>query len=899
MSEPNMPQGRKRKVTGTASMGERKDEGLGTGPVGDGSRQEENPQQAAPQESQPQQPQQAQQPQQPQPQHRPPQRPQSGFHGPRAGGQQNANGQRGVGSNLIGGLLGGMLNGGGQSSGPASNAGTNGSGSQSSGSGMGSLFSGGSSSGGSSGGGFKLNGKTILILIVIAVGLFFVMRNFGGTPATDGTSGGGGGGIGSAILSSLLGGGSSVSTGSMSSLFGGGSTASSGYTTGSSYGNGNYTNLLRDVDPDARAKYFTPKKNGNDTVTVLIYLCGTDLESRSSMATRDLQEMAKAKFDDEKVRVIVYTGGCTNWHVKEISNTKNQVWRVYSGGKFERIAEENDRGMTVPGTLSGFLQYGIDKYPASRYQLILWDHGGGSVSGYGYDEKNKQAGTLDLAELQVELRNGLRDAKGKAVKLDFLGFDACLMATAETALMAEEFADYLIASEETEPGIGWYYTDWLTALGDNPSIATLDLGKIICDSFISACNSQAAGQKTTLSVVDLAELKHKMPEALRDFSTSVTSMVKNGEYQAVSTARNGAREFAASTQIDQVDLADLATRIGNEEAKNLIKVIGSAVKYNRATFNGAYGLSNYFPYRKATNVSKAVKINNEVEVDSSYNECIRAFAAMAGGGAYAGSGYSGYNTAATALSGNSYGSMDSISSLLGMFLGGDGRDLSGVLDETATVAYLTDNTLRDADLTVRQENGQYTLTLPAEKWSLITDAAVNLFYYDAAHNGYVDLGYDNVYDKQGNTLYCDQSGAWITLNGKLVAYYVENAIDGGAYGYIPVLINDLRYELTTYYDGDAFHVVGARRVYKDETEAVAKSEEALQFPIRVQPIFDFYDSNYKYQDSFKYGDAITFNSPDEMKIEEAVIDKPENLLCSYRLTDIYQQRWWTNTYKIK
>ena len=93
-------------------------------------------------------------------------------------------------------------------------------------------------------------------------------------------------------------------------------------------------------------------------------------------------------------------------------------------------------------------------------------------------------------------------------------------------------------------------------------------------------------------------------------------------------------------------------------------------------------------------------------------------------------------------------------------------------------------------------------------------------------------------------------------------------------------------------------MVGARRVYKGETEAIAKSEEALEFPITIQPIFDFYDNNYNYQDSYQYGDSITINSPAELKITESIITNPENLLYSYRLTDIYQQHWWTSTYKI-
>lgn len=44
-------------------------------------------------------------------------------------------------------------------------------------------------------------------------------------------------------------------------------------------------------------------------------------------------------------------------------------------------------------------------------------------------------------------------------KFAFIGFDACLMATVETANMLVPHADYMFASEETEPGYGWDYTE--------------------------------------------------------------------------------------------------------------------------------------------------------------------------------------------------------------------------------------------------------------------------------------------------------------------------------------------------------------------------------------------------------------------------------------------------------
>ena len=46
------------------------------------------------------------------------------------------------------------------------------------------------------------------------------------------------------------------------------------------------------------------------------------------------------------------------------------------------------------------------------------------------------------------------------------------MSTLETELVSAKYADYLIASEEVEPGTGWYYTDWLNAISKNTSLPT-------------------------------------------------------------------------------------------------------------------------------------------------------------------------------------------------------------------------------------------------------------------------------------------------------------------------------------------------------------------------------------------------------------------------------------------
>ncbi|MGN0679423.1 MAG: clostripain-related cysteine peptidase, partial [Oscillospiraceae bacterium] len=228
-----------------------------------------------------------------------------------------------------------------------------------------------------------------------------------------------------------------------------------GYNGGYS-GNNGYTDnyipsgkLDTSVAAGSRDKRTQILGSNRDTVTIMVYMCGTDLESKHGMASADMEEMraASSAFGDN-FNVIVYTGGCSGWK-NGVSSSVNQIYKV-KNGKIQCLSDNAGRGaMTDPNTLSSFIQFCAEHFPANRNELILWDHGGGSVSGYGYDEKNKSSGSMSLAGIDKAL-------KSAKVKFDFIGFDACLMATAENALMLDEHADYLIASEETEPGIGWY-----------------------------------------------------------------------------------------------------------------------------------------------------------------------------------------------------------------------------------------------------------------------------------------------------------------------------------------------------------------------------------------------------------------------------------------------------------
>ena len=705
----------------------------------------------------------------------------------------------------------------------------------------------------------------------------------------------------------------------LNSLYGslGGGNVSAGWNNGSNTGS-----LNTDVAAGVREKYTNILGNGNDKATIMVYLCGTDLESRSKMATSDLQEMIDAEISED-VNILIYSGGCRQWQNRAMSSRTNQIWKVEDDGM---VCLEKDLGsyaMTDPDTLSYFIRWCASKYPANRNSLIFWDHGGGSVSGFGYDEKFASTGSMSLAEIDQALTEA-------NVQFDFVGFDACLMATAENALMLSKHADYMIASEETEPGIGWYYTNWLTEYSKDTSMSTLEIGKNIIDDFIGTCARRCSGQSTTLSIVDLAEVETTIPETLTAFSMDTYDLIKNEEYAKVSNARSGAREFGVSSKIDQVDLVHLAKNMGTEEGDTLAEAVLGSVKYNRTSSNmtNSYGLSIYFPLRKVSLVDDAVETYEQIGMDEEYRRCIEAFASMEvsgqvmsggtsspmpslmemlGNGGLAGhySGSAGGNTD----SNNASSSTELASGILESFLNGNVENISGL--NIGNIGFLSDRALSDEEMAEYFVNNSFdtsvlewkntsdrdAIVVSQEQWGTIQTLHANMFYDDGA--GFLDLGLDNVYefDEEGNLL-APTEATWLAINEQPVAYYHEATVDDGENysitGRVPVLYNGERAELVLEFtDANPYgSVVGVRRVYTEgETDTVAKTMDTVINGDVIDFVCDYYSYDGEYLDSYMFGEQLVVDG--ELEISDVYVEE-EAANLTYLFTDIYQQKYWTN-----
>ncbi len=711
----------------------------------------------------------------------------------------------------------------------------------------------------------------------------------------------GGGGLSlSGVLNNFLGGGTQTTTdtSALTSLLSGftSSNVSTGWTDSGS--NNTVKPVNTSVAKGAREKYTVIKGGGKDVVTLMVYMCGTDLESKYAMASKDMQEMAAASLSD-KVNIIIYTGGCSQWQTKGISNTVSQIYKIENGGLRQLVADDGKKAMTDPATLTSFIKYCSENYPANRYDLIMWDHGGGTTGGFGYDQLFSNKGAMGIASINTALKNA-------GVKFDFVGFDACLMATAENALMLTSHADYLIASEETEPGVGWYYTRWLTELSKNTSLPTTTVGQMIVDDFVDTCNKQCKGQKTTLSLIDLAELQETVPESLNEFAKSTTALIKADDYQVVSNARSNTREFATSSKRDLVDLVHLAQNMNTKEGKALADVILSAVKYNRTSseMTNSYGMSIYFPYNSTNKVDTAVSQYNAIGMDGDYAECIRQFAAVESAGQQVSAANGGSSSPISSLLGSFVSSgtqsTDMISSLLGSFLGGSSaRDSEylQVLDSGAAASYIAGHQFDTSNLRWKISGGKKVMALDVEQWKLVNDLELNVFIDDG--EGFIDLGLDPVFEfDEDGSLVGEYEGTWMAINNQIVAsYHVDTTyINSGNYRFtyrIPVMLNGQRADLIAVFDNETpdGYVAGARIDYRNgETEAEAKLTQ-LQDGDVIDFLCDYYKYDGTYSDSYMFGERLTVDGA--LFVSDVYLPAGTKTSAVYRFTDIYVQTYWT------
>lgn len=525
----------------------------------------------------------------------------------------------------------------------------------------------------------------------------------------------------------------------------------------------------------------TPEPNAEaGTWAIYWYLCGSDLESNGGFATSDLMEMMEVALP-ENVRVVIQTGGAKTWQNNVVNADVLQRY-VYDSEGLTLVDELPPASMGDAATLTDFLRYCKQNYPAEKTAVLFWNHGGGSVSGAAFDERYGYD-SLTLDEMQTAFGR-VWEADENNPPLELVGFDTCLMATVDVAGTFAGTARYLVASEEVEPANGWDYTGWLGALAADPAMDGAALGEVICDAYYAGCQAVGTHSNATLSLTDLTRTGPLL-EAYEAFGAEALAAACEdpGFFSRFARIAAQSENYGGNTReqgyTNMVDLGHMARQSTGllQTAGDVLNALEDCVLYR---VSGPYraestGLSCYYSYNGDLNdlygytnvgAGQAFKYFYSYELTGQLDD--------------AGMEY---------ISGMNYEELPQIQSLAAM--GWDGMPLQV------------------------DEDGVSHLTLGPEADSILAGIGFSLYYFDEENDIMLLLGTDNDMNADWeNGVFSDNfRGVWGGIDGHMV--YMELCFEGEDYNLysVPVLLNGEPYNLQVAYDftTEEWSILGARQ----------------------------------------------------------------------------------------
>jgi hypothetical protein len=343
--------------------------------------------------------------------------------------------------------------------------------------------------------------------------------------------------------------------------------------------------------------------------TFMVYMAGDN--NLSDAGDQDLKEMREVGSTGD-VNIIV--------QFDNAGNRGTQRFRVLrEGNDLLESIQETDSG--DPNVLLDFVKWAKGKFPADRYALVLWNHGGGwepsevdkiaeKVKSLGYNNRDTIRGaesplhrvffrptlekilsldspqqraiceddgsghSLDTLELGKVLEK-IKDVLGK--NLDMLGMDACLMCNLEVAYQVQPYVNYIVGSEESEPGEGWPYKEIVSSLIDDPEQGAADFASHIVDAYINSYIEMGSEDDVTQSAFNLANIG-SLDAALDDFADELCRELPDFSAE-IWKAHKKSKRFFYNTLVDignfSENIEDVELR---EQTKNAAKAVINALQ---------------------------------------------------------------------------------------------------------------------------------------------------------------------------------------------------------------------------------------------------------------------------------------------------------------------------------
>lgn len=636
------------------------------------------------------------------------------------------------------------------------------------------------------------------------------------------------------------------------------------------------------------------------TMSILMYMCGTDLQSD---CVNDLYEMCAAEIPDN-VTVVVQAGGASEWDDSRLRANRINRFTIadYDFSDVEVCAWQN---MGAQETLEDYLDWAVSTYPADRYMLVFWNHGGGSNSGVCFDE-TADYDALTIHEINDALYNFTE--ANPDFHLDVIGFDACLMATYETAAHMQYYADFMVASEELEPGLGWNYA-WLDALGENPALDAQGIGVAIADAYMEACLDENPDDYLSMSVLYLPAMEY-LVSTMETYAAYLSQALDAGQLSTFSRARQRMYAFgdfddATSDMVDMMALIVGTRTIAPQTADVLQTAYERVVRYNVGTrkFDYLTGMSVYFPSGSYDGDGCQETIPNMTEFTRGYAELRSGgnyvFSAqvpqqLSSGGAFTGNLMdAAFSPASTFTASEAPLSADTsaidLPDVAPTFTSMNDAFFSGFLvpDDSDADDWL------DADFS----NEVYACSMTLSQDELNNLSMVEgLLYLDGSDDEdtfYIEMGamQNAAIDWESGEIVSQFDGTWSMLDEQMVMMYDQLVNGGMRRSVIPVRCNDVEGYLLVMrrsYDSD-WTIVGFTQGYDDAGLPVRGSTPLTEGDV-VTPIYNvlYEDEDGELQEMTMDGDPIVAGKGGAIDFGFYSLEGSDaTYLYCFCLTDIY------------
>jgi hypothetical protein len=318
--------------------------------------------------------------------------------------------------------------------------------------------------------------------------------------------------------------------------------------------------------------------------TIMVYMAADNNLERA--AIDDVNEMELAGLPSD-VNVVILLDRAPGFDVSNGNWTDTRRGRIVNNADPNVIASNltsmGEQNTGDPRTLTGFLDWASSTFPAHRYGLVIWDHGGG-LSGTSWDESSGSS-NLSIAETSQAI-------SGSTVgRLDFIGFDTCLQGMVEQVVDLRNLTDIVIASENLEPGDGWDYTAWLGALAADSDKSAQQVAIDAVQTYQAFYANTFGGDTTTLSAIDTS-LVDELTAAINTF-VAATGSANATDWQGIRQARSDATVLHGDYS-NYRDLGDFMLGInGNNTIAGSIRTAAAAVA--TALDDAVIAQTNLFP----------------------------------------------------------------------------------------------------------------------------------------------------------------------------------------------------------------------------------------------------------------------------------------------------------------